>query len=217
MRYLRMLVIMAVLLVAVSSSGCKFWTWAYDFTAPEASLEDWYCNYGGDYELDDAGLAMRHVTISTPVYFIGDLTATVTFDLDVDEERNARLEVGLSEGIFWEAVDGMYIDMWCIGNPDSEGWLIEEWDSDNYVYYEEQGPIGPVIYEGENVLKLTKCGDSYTFFLNGAKMFTMVAKFADLSENFLNIWTGQAELGNLIVKNVEVKYEEISEPWPILN
>ena len=216
MKYLRMLAIAIVLLVAVSSTGCKFWTWAYDFTAPDATLEDWYYDSGGEYNLDDNGLAMRHKTISTPVYFIGNITVTVTFDLDVDEDSNARVEVALTDGILWGSTDGMYIDMWCIGDQEDEGWLIEEWDSDNYVYYQEQGPIGPLFYQGENTFKLTKCGDTYTFFLNGAKMYTMVAKFADLSESFVNIWTGQNEMGNLLIKNVEVKYEEISEPWPVI-
>lgn len=215
MKYLRLLAIAIVLLVAISSSGCKFWTWAYDFTAPGATLEDWYCSYSGEYELDEDGLAMRHISISPPVYFIGDFTVTVVFDLDVDEESNARFELGLSEDVLWNG-DGFYIDMWCMGDPEDEGWLIEEWDSDNYVYYEEVGPIGPVIYNGENIVKMTKCGDTYTFFLNGAKMYSMTAKYADLDEAFVNLWTGQSELGNLLIKNVEVKYEEASEPWPVV-
>ncbi len=214
MKYLRMLAIALVMLVAVSSSGCKFWTWSYDFTAPGATLEDWYTNYGGEYELDESGLAMRHISISTPVYFTGNLTVNVTFDLDVDEENNARIELGLGEDILWNG-DGIYIDLWCMGDPEDEGWMIEEWDSDNYVYYEEVGPIGPVIYDGENIIKLTKCGDTYTFFLNGAKMYAMTAKFADLSDNFVNLWAGQRELGNLLIKSVEIKYEEISELWPV--
>jgi len=216
MKYLRMLAIALVLLVAVSSSGCKFWTWAYDFTAPGATLEDWYCDYGGEHELDENGLAMKHISISTPVYFIGDITVTVAFELDVDEDSGARIEIGLTEDVLWASDDGMYIDLWCIGDQENEGWMIEEWDTDDDVYYQNNGPIGPIIYQGENMLKLTKCGDTYTFFLNGAKMYAMTAKFADLNDNFVNIWTGQTELGNLLIKNVEIKYEEISEPWPVI-
>ncbi len=216
MKYLRMLAVAIVLLVALSGAGCKFWTWAYDFTAPGATLEDWYCDYSGDYTIGADGLAMRHIIISSPVYFIGNITVTVAFDLDVDEDSKARFEIGLTEDVLWSSDDGIYIDLWCIGNQESEGWIIYEWDKDNNIYYQENGPIGPLLYQGENVLKLTKCADTYTFFLNGVKMYTMKAKYADLSESFVNIWTGQTELGNLLIKNVEVKYEEISEPWPVI-
>lgn len=216
MKYLRMLAIGIVLLVAVSSTGCKFWTWAYDFTAPEATLEDWYCDYGGEYELDESGLSMKHTTISTPVYFIGDFTVTITFDLDVDEDNRARIDVYLGEDILWSSDDGIYVDLWCIGDQESEGWMIEEWDTNNTLYYYDDGPIGPLVYQGENTLKFIKCGDVYTFFINGAKMYTIEAKYADLSESFITIWTGQGQLGNLTIKNVEVKYEDISEPWPVV-
>ncbi len=215
MKHLRMLAIAAILLIAVSSSGCLMWTWTYDFTASDAAIEDWYSNYGS-YEFVDDGLTMSHMSLTTPVYFIGDFTMTAVFVLDVDEDNHARLEIGLGDGINWSFDNGFYVDLWCLGSTENEGWLIEEWDHDNYVYYQEQGPIGPIYYQGENVIKLAKCGSTFTFFLNGVKMYTMVAKYADMNETFVTIWSGQGELGRLTYKRIEVKYEGISDPWPII-
>jgi len=214
MRNMRILALAALIVLAVLSAGCMKGTWVYDFTAQSADLDDWYYSYG-DYDLSSEGLSMYHGILTTPVWFSGDMTISIEFMLDVDDFNHARIDFWLSDDILWDYNVGVYSELFCLGNTESEGWYFSEWDENNSSSRSYYAPIPSLVHEGINKLILTKAGNSYRITVNGTYIISERALYFNNEQNFFSIFTG-GPVGNLTIRKIEISYSgDISDPWPI--
>lgn len=216
MKKARIIAMTAVVLIAALLSGCLSKTWSYDFSDPEADINDWYVENYGAYEFTVDGLSMSHVNITTPISFSGDMTVIVDFLLSVDVDNRARLEVGIEDDILWDGDNSLYADFWCLGDPESEGWEIEDYGNlTGYIDYERYEQVPGIRYDGSNTLKMVKTGNQFTMFMNGTKLRTITLEhFAGLS-NYVTIFTGENG-GDITIKNIEVKYSGDVTDGPVL-
>jgi len=212
----------------VSSTGCgiQWLTWSYDFTSPNATLDDWYYKDMGDgsfCNITAAGLSMRHFYLSAPHWFSGDMELIAQFFLDVDNENNARFEFGIANDILWESTNDIWADMWCLGDEnedddplDDEAYEFGVWqdgdDPDLWTKY----PVPWLNRSGLNTVKISKIGNRFSLYVNGIIVKTLVSDKYTADSNYVTMDTGQSG-GTLIIKNVIVKYtDDISELWPIM-
>ena len=133
MKMTKALLISTIVLLLVLSSGCLHMKWSYDFTSATATIDDWYFYLSalGDYRLDEAGLCLDDAYITTPVYFNGEVSVKVVFELDVSELSTAFIEIGISDGVLWSGNNETWVGLWGIGNEMEEGWKSGDygWES----------------------------------------------------------------------------------------
>ncbi len=217
MRLSRIMAISFLILLAAFGTGCLNKTWSYDFTDPSADISDWYYDDSdGVYDLDEYGLSMSHVAITTPVNFTGDFSVNVRFNLDVDLDSHARLIIAIEDDVLWSENHKIEADFWCLGDADwSEGWDFGEFTEEDDAFWQLYGPISGIEYDGENNMVLEKNGNTYTLSLNGRKLRSFDASYYDGTENFFSIWTGENG-GEISILEVVIKHDGgISEEFPI--
>ncbi|OQB47461.1 MAG: hypothetical protein BWY00_01329 [Firmicutes bacterium ADurb.Bin153] len=216
MRRFRVLAVVALLLTAVLLTGCLNKEWSYDFTATEASIDDWTLDSSGElYEFVEEGLSMNCAGIWTPFTFSGDMTILLDFILGVDEANYASLRISIEDGSLWDEENEIYLAFRCLGDPVYEEWGIDESsDGSGYCEYCEEGQVPGLNHNGENTLKVVKTGNQLTVYMNKTKLRTIKLEHFAGENNYIWLKTGKVG-GEIILQRIEVKYSGEKTPGPV--
>lgn len=217
MKTAKVLLISAMVFILVLSSGCLPKKWSYDFTSAAATLDDWYLYQIGTHRLDDAGLCLYKATITTPVYFTGDTSVKIVFELDVSEFSPGWIEFGFSDGIFWSGDNETWSTWSQIGNDLEESWMLGDFGGGFQVHYVHDEPIPNLNHDGSNVVEFKRIGNKVTLLVNGDKIGEIDLIHFDINtDGFFPTVSGNEAIGTVTIKSIEVRYNgDVSEMWPV--
>lgn len=216
MKTAKLLFVSTIIVILALSSGCLPKKWSYDFTSATATLEDWYASIVGNYRLDDAGLCLYKATITTPVYFTGDMSIKLVLELDVSDISSGWLEFGISDGILWGGSNETWTTMWQIGNDLEEGWKLGDYGGDQIDYVHDT-LIPNLDRDGSNTVEFKRIGSKVTLLINGAKIGEIDLIYFDINtDGFFPTISGNGAIGTVTIKSIEVRYNgDVSGEWPV--
>ncbi len=171
----------------------------------------------GDYRLDEAGLCLDDAYITTPVYFNGEMSVKIVFELDVSELSTAFIEFGISDGILWNGNNETWAGLWDIGNEMEEGWKLGDYGWGEQEDHEHEEPIPNLNRDGSNTVEFKRIGNTVLLYINGDKIGEADLIYFDIhTDGFFPTISCKGAIGTLTIKSVEVRYNGgISEEWPV--
>ncbi len=217
MKTAKAILISTIVLLLVLSSGCMPKKWSYDFTSATATLEDWYAKLFNTYRLDDDGLCLSKATITTPVYFTGDISIKIVFELDVSEATTGSLELGISDDKDWGGNNKTWATLFDIGNEADEYWKLGDYGSGDQSDHVFNEPIPNLDRDGSNVLEFKRIGTKVSLKINGDIVDEIDLVYFDINtDRFFPTLSAEGAIGTITFKSFEVSYSgEVSEEWPV--
>jgi len=208
MKSLRWMLLVVVALSLVSLSGCLNKSYFFNFTR-EPDLEradgDWIEHTDGEYELSSDGLELWNNMVSAPLGFKGDIAVIVRFELNVNSDSNADLEILIAAGID-DNDPCMGIDIYRLGSED-EYYSIFKFGVSLYGHI---SPIPVLNRNGMNEFRLMKTGDMLEFRLNGVTLMDdvpIIDYCFDVFSPHLYCWQVH-DSDALYIKSIRVNYED---------
>lgn len=208
MKSLRWMFLVVLVVSLMSFTGCLNKTYFFDFTREE-DLEradgDWIAFSADWYELSGDGLAMWNNQISAPLGFKGAMTMIIMFELNVDMDTTANLEILLATDINFND-PCMGIDIYNLGSEDEYCGIFKH----GVELYDRITPIPVLHRSGYNEFRLMKTGNLLKFWLNGVTLMADVPIVDYPSDVFSpHIYMSQPfDSDALFVRSIRVKYGE---------
>ncbi|HOS50002.1 MAG TPA: hypothetical protein PLI10_01105 [Bacillota bacterium] len=215
MRNARCFAIVALILLAVTSSGCLDKTWSYDFTADSARLADWHhAGIVENFVLTNEGLSMVEGTsgrISSPVLFSGDISMTIEVDIMVDAEDAAWFEICLMDEKLGYEENCAYV---CFKELGHEG---ENWELGAYGPLVEESSahwsmVPGLVRNGTNTLKLDKKGSTIKLLINNTLVATFDMSVCAAEDYYLSISIGETDVGHIKLSKVNANCSGMITP-----
>ena len=209
MRNARSFAVVALILLAVTSSGCLDKVWSYDFTADTAKLEDWHYNGNAEYfNLTDEGLSMDAGTsgrIFTPVLFNGDISITVEMDVVGDEQGATDFDICLVDKKLGDDENCVFVSFKNLSSIE-ENWIrgVYSPEVDECRIYRSEVPF--LDKDGPNTIELDKRGNTVKLSINEKLATTFDMSIYQAQDYYLLIWMRESSNGNIVIKKVDVKY-----------
>ena len=211
MRAIRVCLSAIIILVIVSIAGCgKKYYFSFKDNQSLTDGEHAWLAYGeGTSEFFWNGVALDDKSIACPFAFRGDVTISITYELDVSDMEQIRFYFLIASGPGYPS-DSYHGGAINAGNPLHQDAIVIEkhYSSDNLMGY-WPGVVPGLDKDGENVIQIVKRGDHFKFRLNGELLTDYVAQMYFPNWFYVQV---MGEIGDstyegaLVVKEVSITY-----------
>ncbi|HNZ09488.1 MAG TPA: hypothetical protein PLI88_07045 [Bacillota bacterium] len=224
MKRARLVIIVAVMIVILSLSGCVKKNYYFSFKAEQSlanSSGEWFPE-GTTYEFTPHGLNLQYGNIACPLRFSGDFTVTVFFEANVDADHRYELGISLGDGTWYgTTLNDVHMEMY-LGDDENESRYIydhNEGEIDEYYHYTDSGRIPGIVRQGFNTYVIKKTGDNISIRINNVQYADFDLVYYD-SEWFgpnLNTYAyDDIEEGyGITFYDIRVEYTGATSPMPL--
>jgi hypothetical protein len=206
----RLIIVVAlVAMLSLSLGGCFGNTWTVSFSVP-SNYDDWHQedHDGGLEQLPGIGVRIDRWSLSSPVAFDGDFTATVSFILNTDADSTAMLGICLGDTAGFYPANFIYSIFTDVGNEEYEDWWVEDDGPTNVKVGEVYDSTLPTLLrKGPNVWKLWKTGNNIKVYLNFFKVADFAMTKCVAAKYYINLYTNLLGGGDVIFTGVKVDYK----------
>jgi len=219
MRLGKLMMIVLIVSLMLTAAGCSK-TYFFDFTEEVDLVRDdgTWSSFGNPVVLSDNGLFMAANWIAVPHVYSGNLTATVRFDLDTDQDNYVPyFEVYLSAKNGFSNSQGYAgISFYNVGQDTAFYNIYHSNSSEGTTnYLESQTPIPGIDTVGLNTLVIEQRGGILTFWLNDAFIVAFNPSRYNVDLYCLNIQSTQdSQKSCLFYRDVKIEYEGTRELIP---
>jgi len=219
MRYLRILMMAALVLALSLAAGCGEKIYLFDFTTEtDLSREDGTWTAGGmDYVLSPDGIALQNAWVAAPHLYNGDFTVSFKFQLleDISYNRTAAFILASGTNFLLAEWSGMIVIS--DDQHDPGDFQLSQIKDGYTTVITPSRPVDDILeYPGLNTMEIKKRGDLLTFKLNGIALgdgILIEGYYLDwLCPQMTTFYEIGSDMDNVVFKSVEVRYKGDAVP-----